>query len=123
MINKFLINEINKLISKLSYTDYINNRLRDLLIKYEYCRHNKVLHYPYNIEDIDLDIFNRHLIGFIDGDGSLRSGKRVGHKKGLYRFVPNLVIKLDKVDLNYLQLVVQVLNFKNINVYKTYDTN
>lgn len=58
------------------------------------------------IKDIE---FNKHLIGFLDGDGILRSGQRIGHKKGLFRFAPNMGLDVIIYDLNYLKLIKEML--------------
>ncbi|KAG0670703.1 hypothetical protein C6P40_004157 [Pichia californica] len=119
--NKDLLIKIDNFLNKIDYTEFIKKQLKELLLRYEFCRINNSSHYNYKLEVINIKKFNDHLIGFIDGDGSLRSGKRVGHKKGLYRFVPNISIKLDGIDLNYLQLVVNKLDLTNKEVYNTLD--
>ena len=119
-MRKELIYNIEKFLNKLSFTIYTKNRLKEILLRYEDCRIKNSNHYEFKIEEIDKQKFYKHLIGFIDGDGSLRSGKRVGHKKGLFRFVPNMVIKLHKCDKNYLELIARVLDLgdKNIHIVK-----
>lgn len=66
-------------------------------------------HYSYNMEKIKDIEFNKHLIGFLDGDGILRSGQRIGHKKGLFRFAPNMGLDVIIYDLNYLKLIKEML--------------
>lgn len=104
-MNIELLKNIEIFINKLSLTPYTKERLRLLLEKYEYCSKNKLNHYSYKIEKINNNEFNKHLIGFLDGDGILRSGQRVGHKKGLFRFAPNMGLDVIIYDLNYLKLI------------------
>lgn len=108
---------IKLFVERLELTPLVRNKLSDLLLKYDYCQKNKILHYPVNREDLDLESFYSSLVGFINGDGSLKSGKRKGHKEGLYRFTPNIVICIHSIDKPYLELVINILNFKNIKVY------
>lgn len=73
--------KIELLLEKLPYTSFIKERLEKVLLKYEYCRKNKLHQYPYDVKELNVQEFNRHFVGFMDGDGILRSGKRIGHKK------------------------------------------
>ncbi len=109
--------QLLSLVNNQDMTFLIKERLYKILLRYEYCRLNKKLHYPVNINEIDLNEFNKHLIGFIEGDGSIKSGKRQGHKKGLYRFSPNMSIKLHSVDIPYLKLIIILLNLDTIKPY------
>lgn len=109
MINNIkLIKEINTFVSKLHMTPLIKDRLTLVLMRYEYCRENKLNSYDYILEEINKKDFNSHLVEFIDGDGSIKTGKRVGHKKGYYRIVPNIVIELMSSDWRYLDLIKEV---------------
>lgn len=101
--------EIEKLLSKLDMTPLMKERLSLALIKYEYCRENKLSSYDYTLEEINKEEFNRHLVGFIDGDGYIKTGKRTGHKEGLYRIVPNITIELSIKDDRYLNLIIKEL--------------
>ena len=109
--------KIELLLEKLPYTSFIKKRLEKVLLKYEYCRINKLHQYPYDVKELNVQEFNRHFVGFMDGDGILRSGKRIGHKKGLFRFAPNLGIDLIKYDLNYLELIKKMLVLPDKNIY------
>lgn len=104
--NTLLLKEIEVLLSKLDMTPLIKDRLRLALIRYEYCRLNKLSSYNYSLEEINDEEFNNHLVGFIDGDGYIKTGKRTGHKKGLYRLVPNITIELSIKDDLYLNLII-----------------
>lgn len=115
--NKKLLMQIEMFLIKMDYTDFIKSRLKEVLFNYAYCKENKVSHNSYDINKINKEDFIIHLIGFIDGDGCLRSGKRVGHKKGLYRFVPSINIKLSKCDETYLELVLNILGLTNTKIY------
>ena len=103
--NAELINEVNKLVSKLDMTPFIKERLKLVLMRYEYSRQNKWNSYDYSLEEINNEKLNSHLVGLIDGDGSIKTGKRTGYKKGLYRIVPNIVIELMSSDGIYLKLI------------------
>lgn len=121
--NKILIMNIDKLLSKLNWTSFIKERFKKLLIQYEYCRNNKILHYPVDLENIDLKRYYLSFIGFMDGDGSIKSGKRVGHIKGIYRFAPNFTLKIHQVDTPFLELIIRVLDLSNKSIYISTDKN
>ncbi len=115
--NKILIMNIDKLMSKLNWTSFVKERFKKLLIQYEYCRNNKILHYPVDLENLDLKKYYLSFIGFMDGDGSIKSGKRVGHIKGIYRFAPNFTLKIHEVDKPYLELIIKVFDLSNKSIY------
>jgi hypothetical protein len=127
-INKYSISnelllKIDKFVNKLNLTIEIQKRLKELLIQYEYCRYNSILNYPIDIQKINKNEFNKHLVGFIDGDGSLKSGKRKGSRPGLYRFVPNIVIDLHSCDKEYLNLILEVLELNKSKVFESKTKN
>lgn len=107
-MNKDLLKRIDIFVNKLLLTSIIKDRLKEILIRYENCRIKKLNNYPLRIEEIDKKRWLIHLIGFLDGSGHIKSGKRVGHKKGLFRFVPRINIEL--TDLYYLNLIKKMLN-------------
>lgn len=114
-MNKELYQNIDLFINKLSFTSYIKERFKILLIRYEYCRLNKLYHYPLIIDDKIK--FNKHLVGFLDGDGTIRSGKRVGKNANRFRFAPNITLELIFNDLNYLNLIKKELLLENKKIY------
>lgn len=111
-----LVVKINILLSTFNWTELTKSRLKDLLIRYELSRLNKDMRLLISECNINEDRFKEHLIGFIDGDGCLRLGKRVGHKKGLYRFVPNILIDLHINDIVYLELIKDLFNIKKVYI-------
>lgn len=121
--NNKLKNNIERFVNKLDYSITIKNKLGELLNRYNYCESNNLLHYPIKMEDINKNEFNRHLIGFLDGDGILRSGKRKGHRKGYYRFAPNMGLKLHEEDSDYLYLIISYLDLKKKTLSKEDITN
>nr|YP_008474935.1 hypothetical protein [Pichia kluyveri]AGS44213.1 hypothetical protein [Pichia kluyveri] len=113
-----LIKEINTFVSKLNMTPLIKDRLTLVLMRYEYCRENKLNSYDYILEDINKKDFNSHLVGFIDGDGCMKTGKRLGPRKGIYRIVPNIIIKIIAKDYMYLNLIIrEVFPFSKKKTY------
>lgn len=119
-MNKSLLKKIDIFLNKVEFTEYVKLQLKELLLRYEYCQKKRILHYPYNLTEIKVNEFNKHLIGFLDGDGILRSGQRIGHKKGLYRFAPNIGLDLIKYDLDYLKLIKKMLNLsEDKKIYST----
>lgn len=113
MLNK----NIEKFISKLDYTTNTKKNLYELLKRYDYCESNNIRNYPIEKKDINVNEFNKHFIGFMDGDGCIRSGKRKGHKKGLYRFAPNLVLELHVNDVEYIKLIIKILGLSDKNLH------
>lgn len=119
-MNKELIRNIDIFINKLSLTPLIMGKLKELLIRYDYCKLKGIYHYPIEINDKNYSKFVKHLIGFIDGDGAFRSGSRVGHRSDRFRFTPDVAIKLIEVDKDYLQSVKNnLLCVDGVKVYST----
>lgn len=97
-----------------SYLNHINLDAKTLemmalyIINYEKSRLNNTnfIESHYN-EEIDMSYLLNHIVGFVDGDGSFRSGRR---DKGT-RYAPNISLNLHKDDneyLNYLNIVLKL---------------
>lgn len=115
--NNKLLKEIDIFVNKLPLTSEIKSRLKLILIRYEYSRINKLNSYTYDLENIDINKLSSHLVGFLDGDGCLKHGKRKGHKPGLYRFSPAITLELSADDCNYLNLIKKVLLSEKKKLY------
>lgn len=131
-LNKLNKNIYKKIVSNVEYNGlmdkFMNNvclsnevklRIKDCLFQYEYCRILNIYHFPKDLSIINNKEFISHLMGFIEGDGSFKSGHRIKDK----RFVPSFCIDLNSDDVQYLLLILYYLNFNNKTVYYKKDNS
>ena len=119
--NKVLLMNVESFVDSMEMTSLIKEELLAKLIKYEYCRENNLNSFDYNTKDLKDNEFNSHLVGFIDGDGYIKTGKRVGHKKGYYRIVPHITIELSNKNERYLNLIIKKIFLENKKVHNRID--
>lgn len=119
--NKVLLMNVESFVDSMEMTSLIKEELLAKLIKYEYCRENNLNSFDYNTKDLKDNEFNSHLVGFIDGDGYIKTGKRVGHKKGYYRIVPHITIELSNKNERYLNLIIKEIFLENKKVHNRID--
>lgn len=101
------------LLNKLNYSDIIKIKLIDNLLNYEINRINglNLSYLKFNKEN-----FESHFVGFFDGDGSCRTGKRDNN----LRYTPNLLIKLHIDDQEYLNIII---NYFKVSTKIYYEEN
>lgn len=99
----------------LNWSIITKERMLNYLKDYKYSRLNG-LNIRYSLNDLkmlDKEMFYKHLVGFMDGDGSFRSGRRDNGT----RYSPTITFKLHKDDVDYMSYVAKVLNVSNTNFY------
>lgn len=111
------LKELLKLtINNILISPYNKDLISKYLLNYENSRLNIT-----NLNNIEIDHNNfcSHFSGFLDGDGSLKTGRRDEGK----RYNPTIVIELHKDDWEYLDLLNKYFQFNTLLYYQNKNRN